>query len=54
MSSTVNPTKGFMNESIWTDLNESTPDLFEIPELSQHEEKFDVEEFIKNGDFDYA
>ncbi len=43
-----------MDEFNFTEFNESTPDLFEIPELSQHEEKFDVEEFINKGEFDYA
>ena len=43
-----------MNEFNFSEFNESAPDLFEIPELSQHEEKFDVEEFINKGDYDYA
>ena len=47
-------TKDLMNEFNFSEFNESTPDLFEIPELSQHEEKFDVEEFINKGDYDYA
>ena len=42
-----------MNDQLWTDFNESTPDLFEIPELNQ-DEKFDVEEFINKGEYDYA
>ena len=45
--------KDSMNEQLWTDFNESTPDLFEIPELNQ-DEKFNVEEFINKGDYDYA
>ena len=45
--------KDSMDEYNWTDFNESTPDLFEIPELNQ-DEKFNVEEFINKGDYDYA
>ena len=45
--------KDSMNEQLWTDFNESTPDLFEIPELNQ-DDKFNVEEFINKGDYDYA
>mgnify|MGYP001426407924 CR=1 FL=1 len=42
-----------MNDSIFSELNESEPDLFDIPELNR-EEKFNVEEFINKGDYDYA
>ena len=43
-----------MDEFNFAEFNESTPDLFEITELSQHEEKFYVEEFINKGEFDYV
>ena len=43
-----------MNEHNWSELNDSQPDIFESLELNQDEQKFDVEEFINKGDYDYA
>ena len=47
-------TKGLMSEHNWSELNDSQPDIFESLELNQDEQKFDVEEFINKGDYDYA
>ena len=43
-----------MNEFNFSKFNESEPDIFESLELNQDEQKFDVEEFINKGDYDYA
>jgi len=46
--------QGSMSEQLWNEINDASGEIFDIPELQEEQDKFDVEDYIKNGIIEYA